>query len=80
MWSLREPSMELKTKETSPTWFDPEDDNNVGRELRDVDHNSSSPGTSIFDGLPAGGLSPRPKSRPRPWESDKEHEHGRTLA
>lgn len=58
------------------TWYDPDD--NVGRDLRDFDHNSDSPGTSIFDGLSAGGLSPRPKSRPRVWDSDKEH--GRTLA
>lgn len=79
MWSFKESSMELKAKERSPTWFDPEDDN-VGRELRDFDHNSDSPGTSIFDGLSAGGLSPRPKSRPRLWESEKEQEHGRRLA
>jgi hypothetical protein len=79
MWSFKESSMELKAKERSPTWFDPEDDN-VGRELRDFDHNSNSPGTSIFDGLSAGGLSPRPKSRPRLWESEKEQEHGRRLA
>jgi len=78
MWSFKESSMELKAKERSPTWFDPEDDN-VGRELRDLDHNSDSPGTSIFDGLSAGGLSPRPKSRPRLWDSE-EKEHGRRLA
>ncbi|TVY85372.1 hypothetical protein LSUE1_G000296 [Lachnellula suecica] len=79
MWSFKDTSMDLKGKELSPTWFDPENDH-VARELRDLDHNSESPGTSIFDGLSAGGLSPRPKSRPRLWESEKEHEHGRTLA
>ncbi|TVY46148.1 hypothetical protein LSUB1_G000059 [Lachnellula subtilissima] len=80
MWSYKEPSMEMKRKETTPTWFDPEDDHNTGRELRDIDTPNDSPGTSIFDGLSAGGLSPRPKSRPRLWETEKEHEHGRTLA
>jgi len=80
MWSYKEPSMELKPKETSPTWFDPEDDHSTGRELRDIDTSNDSPGTSIFDGLSAGGLSPRPKSRPRLWETEKEHEHGRTVA
>lgn len=80
MWSYKEPSMEMKPKETSPTWFDPEDDHNTGRELRDIDTSNDSPGTSIFDGLSAGGLSPRPKSRPRLWETEKEYEHGRTLA
>ncbi|KAH8662997.1 hypothetical protein BGZ60DRAFT_412465 [Tricladium varicosporioides] len=60
-----------------PTWYDPED-NNVGREFRDMDQTSSSPGTSIFDGLAAGGLSPRPASRSRPWGQDKEI--GRAIA
>ncbi|KAH6678242.1 hypothetical protein B0J14DRAFT_460153, partial [Halenospora varia] len=60
-----------------PTWYDPED-NNVGRELRDMDQTSSSPGTSIFDGLAAGGLSPRPASHSRPWGQDKEI--GRAIA
>jgi len=80
MWSYKEPSMEMKRKETTPTWFDPEDDHNTGRELRDIDTSNESPGTSIFDGLSAGGLSPRPKSRSRLREAEKENEHGRTLA
>ncbi|KAH8592383.1 hypothetical protein B0O99DRAFT_689541 [Bisporella sp. PMI_857] len=53
-----------------PTWYDP-DDSSVGMDRRDTDH--SSPGTSIFDGLSAGGgLSPRPKSKTqlRPWDPD----------
>jgi hypothetical protein len=66
-------------RERQPTWYDPEDDN-IGRELRDFDHNSNSPGTSIFD-VAAGGLSPRPASRPRLWEREaQDKEIGRAIA
>ena len=60
-----------------PQWFDPED-LAVGRELSRTEQTSSSPGTSIYDGLPSGGLAPRPKSQPRPWERDKQI--GRAIA
>jgi hypothetical protein len=58
-------------------WYDPDLDS-VGKEVRDTDHTSSSPGTSIFDGLTAGGLSPRPRSQARRLE--KEDEVGRAIA
>lgn len=61
------PSTESKTNEKMPVWFDP-DDNVIGKQLSRTDN--SSPGTSIFDGVSAGGLSPRPKSQLRPWERD----------
>ncbi|KAF4630099.1 hypothetical protein G7Y89_g8049 [Cudoniella acicularis] len=80
MWSAGGNSVvniDWKPRERQPTWYDPED-NNVGRELRDLDHASSSPGTSIFDELNAGGLSPRPASHSRPWGIEKEI--GRAIA
>lgn len=70
--------MDFKQKEAGPTWFDPEDEN-IGRELRNFDGNNSSPSASVFDELSAGGLSPRPKSRLRMWESGKQTDHSRTL-
>jgi hypothetical protein len=60
-----------------PEWFDPED-LAVRKELSRTEWTSSSPGTSIYDGLPSGGLAPRPRSQPRPWETDKEI--GRAIA
>ena len=49
-----------------PMWFDP-DDHTVGKQLSRTDRTSSSPGTSIYDGVSTGGgLSPRPKSQARP--------------
>ncbi|RDL41929.1 uncharacterized protein BP5553_01908 [Venustampulla echinocandica] len=71
-------NVESKPRERTHIWYDPENDN-IGRELKDLDHASSSPGTSIFDGLAvAGGLSPRPASRPRLSAEDKEI--GRAIA
>jgi hypothetical protein len=66
------------TNDKIPMWFDP-DDQAVGKELARMGRTSSSPGTSIFDGVSVGGgLSPRPKSQGRPWEMDKEI--GRAIA
>jgi hypothetical protein len=59
-------------------WYDP-DNGAVGSHMRDLDF--STPGASEFDSLSAGGLSPRPKSRPRPWELEvDEKEIGRAIA
>lgn len=61
-----------------PMWFDP-DDHTVGKQLSRTDRTSSSPGTSIYDGVSTGGgLSPRPKSQARPWERDQDI--GRAIA
>ena len=52
-----------------PMWFDP-DDHAVGKALGHMERSTSnSPATSIFESV-VGGLSPRPKSRARPWEGD----------
>lgn len=74
------PHPDFMSKERIPTWYDPERDS-VAAYLRDMDQTNSSPGTSVFDGLSAGGLSPRPKSRAqqRPWDID-EKEIGRAIA
>jgi hypothetical protein len=69
--------------ESMPTWFDP-DNESVGTALRN--DTNSSPEASIFDGLVAGGLSPRPMSKAqlRPWNQnqmwDKETSIGRAIA
>ena len=70
-------SNDSKAKERGQAWFDP-DDEAIGKALRDTPPNSNSPGTSIFDGLSPGGLSPRPKPQPRPWEDAKDI--GRAIA
>jgi hypothetical protein len=78
-------NLDFKPKERQSSyqlWYDPEDDS-VGRELRNFERNShtNSPGTSVFDDTSAGGLSPRPASRPRFWESQAEDkEIGRAIA
>ncbi|EPE31552.1 hypothetical protein GLAREA_12308 [Glarea lozoyensis ATCC 20868] len=78
-------NLDFKPKERQGSyqlWYDPEDDS-VGRELRNFDrsNHTNSPGTSVFDDTSAGGLSPRPASRPRFWESQAEDkEIGRAIA
>jgi hypothetical protein len=66
-----------RSKERIPTWCDPDNDS-VGTALRDTAH--SSPGTSIFDGLNAGGLSPRPKSKSQLRSWDNNQDIGRAIA
>ncbi|CAG8950601.1 hypothetical protein HYFRA_00002810 [Hymenoscyphus fraxineus] len=62
------------------TWYDPESDS-IGREFREYAQSTSSPGTSTCDGFAAGGLSPRPSSRPRLWATNStEKEIGRAIA
>lgn len=72
-------NVESKPRERTHIWYDPESDN-IGRELKDLEHGGGdSPDTSIFDGLAvAGGLSPRPASRPKLSAEDKEI--GRAIA
>ncbi|KAF8867020.1 hypothetical protein BDZ45DRAFT_667015 [Acephala macrosclerotiorum] len=93
MWSVRERSssdlkgkdrystwydQDPKSKERQSTWYD-QDDEVVSSHMR-TDNGSSSPGISdFFDGVPSGGLSPRPKSRPRLWEVSRE-DIGRAIA
>ncbi|CZR60884.1 uncharacterized protein PAC_10780 [Phialocephala subalpina] len=93
MWSGRErSSSDLKRKDRHSTWYDQDpkskerqstwydqDDEVISSHIR-TDNGSSSPGVSdFFDGVPSGGLSPRPKSRPRLWEVSRE-EIGRAIA
>ncbi|KUJ20407.1 uncharacterized protein LY89DRAFT_442736 [Mollisia scopiformis] len=79
MWSGRErSSSDLKAKDRHSTWYD-QDDEVISSHIR-TDNGSSSPGASdFFDGMPSGGLSPRPKSRPRLYEISKE-DIGRAIA
>jgi cellobiose phosphorylase len=54
-------SSDSKADGSNFSWFDPEDESVVSQ-LR-TDHTSSSNGTSMFDVLAIGGLSPRPQPR-----------------
>lgn len=61
-WQSRDRgSSDSKADGSNFSWFDPEDESVVSQ-LR-TDHTSSSNGTSMFDGLAIGGLSPRPQPR-----------------
>ena len=83
IWSLKgqdRESTDSKAKSRHPTWYDPDDETD-GAQLREFGNGSSTPGTSIFGELPTGGLSPRPKSRPRLWELDIDvNDIGRAIA
>lgn len=71
---------EIKVQEATSTWFAP-DDATLNSNFRSTDQGSSSPGTSIFDGLTTGGLSPRPATRTRMWEHQIPREDiGRAIA
>jgi hypothetical protein len=71
-------STDMKAKDRHPTWYDPEDGAG-NNHIKDLDF--STPGTSEFDSLSTGGLSPRPKSRSKPWELElDEKEIGRAIA
>jgi hypothetical protein len=77
VWSYNGGIGPISVSDKMPMWFDP-DDHAVGKALGQMDRTTSnSPVTSIFDGV-VGGLSPRPKSRARPWEGDREI--GRAIA
>jgi len=69
-----------KGKDEMPSWYN-RDDESVGTGLKDTEP-TDSPGTSIWDGLSAGGLSPRPKSKSqlRPWQTDNKDDIGRAIA
>jgi hypothetical protein len=54
-------SSESKGDRNNFSWFAPEDES-VASQIR-IDRTSSSNGTSVFDGLVIGGLSPRPQPR-----------------
>ncbi|KAE8453825.1 hypothetical protein EG329_009337 [Mollisiaceae sp. DMI_Dod_QoI] len=73
-------SSDLKAKEMQSVWYD-QDDEIMSSHLR-TDNGRSSLGTpDFFDGIPSGGLSPRPKSRTRPWEIQIPSEDiGRAIA
>ncbi len=63
------------------TWYDPEDET-VSQSPENIENGSSTPGTSIFNGLEVtGGLSPRPKSRvsSRRWGDGEKEEIGRAI-
>lgn len=68
-----------KPTDKAPAWYDP-DNESVGTGLRDTEYTNSSPATPVFDGLNAGGLSPRPKSKSQLGSWDSSQEIGRAIA
>lgn len=78
LWGRERSSSDLKGKDQQSTWYDQEVE--VISSHIPTDNGSSSPGVSdFFDGVPSGGLSPRPKSRPRLYEISRE-DIGRAIA
>jgi hypothetical protein len=61
-----------------PAWYDP-DNESAGTGLGNTEYFNTSPGTSVFDGLNAGGLSPRPKSKLQLKTWDDSLEIGRAI-
>jgi hypothetical protein len=76
------PHGDSKSKETTPHWYD-QDNDSAGTALRDTDAGNSSPGTSNFDfdGFSTGGgLSPRPKSKSNLTQWEDGQNIGRAIA
>jgi len=81
IWSGRErSSSDLKGRDRQSTWYNQEDEVISSHIKTDTGSSSPSPGVSdFFDGMPSGGLSPRPKSRPRLYEISRD-DIGRAIA